>query len=970
MCCHSRGGGNQKGDFMLRKFFSINLALSLIFLLTTVFPASLFSYETTDRWAEGSSENSWTDESAGYKPVVYEKVRCPRCGMEFYYVPGKEGIHSHWVHYEIPDEDLEGSASTPKDITEEDELTIDNNENLLSLVKDRQGRREEIKEMISRAGEGERVLSQLQEISGKHYKLRQKLTCPYDGHGFFAEGDVLEDIKLMQKRFAATEEISTIEASFSKSIPFGVSKELKQFGYDLFVTPEEETRGEGPKSVTEQDANALGMLGVLTAAFGKKTQTPSLSDIDAGSQTAVIPVSPDYIIGPGDNLVVNIWGSVQESFPIEVDREGKIMLPKAGPLYVWGLKLKDAEAKIKQRLDRHYTNFYMDLSMGKLRDIQVYIMGEVNKPGSYNVSSQATIFQTLYKAGGPTKLGSLRKIKLMHADGKKEVIDLYPFLMEGELVRPTRVQSGDTIFVPAIGGVVAVAGNVKRPAIYETKSDIPLQELLSFAGGVTPTGDLQRLQVERIENNERRVMLDIELSRSDVGKFSMGNINMQNGDIVMVSPVVRLRHDFVSVIGNVERPGEYALSENMKVSDLLKRAKGFLPGTHLNRAEIARVTKNRTRQIIAVDLDKVMLDEEDLFLNEWDILIVYSQFEINTPSFVEIDGAVNRPGRYELTPQMKISDLIFKAGGTKLDQVIRGGELFHIIPGEQPVVRRVEIKQISDGTTLVDKDIILRAGDALSIQSEPKLTERKIIKIKGEVRFPGIYSIREGERLGSLIERAGGFTEEAFLDGAIFTRKSIREMQEKIRQRFVRKENKSLLEEQQSMLLRRGAAIDSGSVAESIKMRKEMLQYIEDAEIEGRMVIKLKPIAQMKKTKYDILLEDGDSLTIPQTPSAITVIGSVNSPASVPFEPRRGIQYYIRKTGGLTKHADKSGIYVIKANGEALSKFMMSKSVMRGDTIVVPQAFKYWTPPGQLLRDTVEILSRVAVGIGIIAALD
>ena len=958
---------------MFRKFFSINLALSLIFLLTTVFPASLFSYETTDRWAEGGSESNWTDESIGYKPVVYEKVRCPRCGMEFYYVPGKEDIHSHWVHYEVSEQDLDDSASSSlKEKREEDRPVMDKGKELLGLLKDKSSKQGESKETVSGAIQKEQVFSQLQEVQRKHYKLRQKLTCPYDGHGFFPEGDVIEDIKLMQKRFAAAEEISTIEASFSRSIPFGISKELKQFGYDLFAVPEEETiEGKKTTSALSQDVNALGMFGVLTAALGRKTQSPTLSDMGVSSQTAVVPVSPDYIIGPGDNLVVNIWGSVQESFPIEVDREGKIMLPKAGPLYVWGLKLKDTEIKIKQRLDRHYTNFYMDLSMGKLRDIQVYIMGEIKKPGSYNVSSQATVFQALYKAGGPTKLGSLRTIKLMHGDGKKEIIDIYPFLLEGELIRPTRIQSGDTIFVPTIGDVVAVAGNVKRPAIYETKSEIPLQDLLGFAGGITPTGDLQRLQIERIENNERRVMLDVELRRSDVGRFSMEGVNIQNGDIVMVSPVVRLRHDFVSVIGNVERPGEYALSEDMKVSDLLERAKGFLPGTYLSRAEIARVTKNRTREIIPVDLDKIMLGtEEDLFLDEWDILLVYSQSEVKAPSFIEIDGAVNRPGRYELTPHIKISDLIFKAGGVKSDQVIRGGELFHIMPGEQPVVRRVEIKHMSDGSVLVDKDIMLRAGDALSIQSEPKLTERRIADIRGEVKFPGIYSIREGERLSSLIERAGGFTEEAFLDGAVFTRKSIREMQEGVRRRFIARENKTLLEEQQSLLLRRGATMDSAGVTESIKMRREMLDYVEKAEIEGRMVIKLKPIALMKDAKYDILLEKGDVLTIPQTPSATTVMGSVNSPASVPFEPGKGIEYYIRKTGGLTKHADKAGIYVIKANGEALSKFMMSKKVALGDTIVVPQEFKYWTPPGQLLRDTMDILSRVAIGIGIIAALD
>jgi protein involved in polysaccharide export with SLBB domain len=435
---------------------------------------------------------------------------------------------------------------------------------------------------------------------------------------------------------------------------------------------------------------------------------------------------------------------------------------------------------------------------------------------------------------------------------------------------------------------------------------------------------------------------------------------------------VRLKHGFVSILGNVERPGDYALTKNMKVSDLIERAKGFMPGTYISRLEIARVTNSRTRQIIPVNIANIKLgsEEEDIDLNEWDILLVYSESEVAPPSFVEIDGAVNRPGKYELTPKMNISDLIFRAGGIKPGEVIRGAELFHIIPGEQPVVREIGVNHVSDVNISVDKDMFLGAGDALFVKSEPKLTERRIVTLKGEVKYPGTYSIRKGERLSSLIERAGGFTDDAFLEGAVFTRKSIKEAQEKLRENFVERENRSLVEQQQALLLRAGANVDPASVSESARMRQEMLSYVSSIEIEGRMVMTLKPVQYLKGTKYDLLLEDGDTLTVPQTTFAISVMGSVNNPTSIPFEYGKGIEYYIRKTGGLTKHADKRGIYVIKANGEAVSKFMMSKSVERGATIVVPQEFKYWTPPGQLLRDTVEILSRIAVGVGIIAALD
>ena len=255
------------------------------------------------------------------------------------------------------------------------------------------------------------------------------------------------------------------------------------------------------------------------------------------------------------------------------------------------------------------------------------------------------------------------------------------------------------------------------------------------------------------------------------------------------------------------------------------------------------------------------------------------------------------------------------------------------------------------------------------MKREPKLTEKKMIIIKGQVRFPGTYPIIEGERLSDLISRAGGYTQDAFLPGAVFARKSIKEVQEKMRRKFLEKEQRTIMEEQQAMLMRAGSSAGADSITQSMRTRMDMMDVISGADIEGRMVIALLPLDQLKHSKYDISLEDGDSLTIPEAPSVITVIGNVNNPASVPFEIGKGIDYYIQRTGGMTKHADKSGIYVIRANGEALNKFMMTKSVERGDAIVVPQEFKYWTPAGTVFKDTVQILSQLAIGVGVIAAL-
>jgi len=953
---------------MFKRAMQLNILLALIFLLTTIFPSGVFSYSAD------THERELVDESKANDIVSFKKIRCPNCGMEFFYCPGKDSPHSHWVQYEVKkeenlDKDKAGSDLETELKDNQDKLKdLDKQNKLFSFFKSS----DVTKDKKSPKDDAIKKALSLQEFKGQSAcKLRQQLTCPYDGFVFFPEGDLLDQAKFNQKAIFY-EEPSNIESSFSKSISFGAPRDLKQFGYELFFVPEKSGKEEDRKDSSSDAAKSLESLATLsmlkTALGGQGAQGSTFSPQTSGSEDAVVvPVGADYIIGPGDTLLINIWGSVQQSFPVEVDREGKIMLPKSGPLYVWGMKLKEAENRITQRLNDFYTNFNVDVSMGKLRNIRVFVMGEVKKPGAYSTSSQSNIFQALYQASGPTKMGSMRKIKVIAPDNKTREVDLYQFLLNGETADNSIILSGDTIFVPPIGDVVAISGNVKRPGIYETKSGISLSDLMDFAGGITPTGNLQHLQVERIKDNERRVVVDIELKN---GNFK--DINLRNGDMVIVSPIVRLKHNFVTILGNVENPGDYGLKEDMAIKDLIEIAKGIMPGTYLYRAEIARVSNDRSREIIPINLDKMMLGgkDEDISLKEWDILLVYSEAEASAPSFVEIDGAVNKPGKYELTPNMKISDLIFRAGGITSKDFIRGAELFHIIPGEQPVVRSIGIKRILGSNILIDKDIMLQVGDMLFVKREPGLTEKKLVTVKGEVRFPGTYPVIEGERLSDLIARAGGYTKDAFLPGAMFTRKSIKEVQEKMRQKFLEKEQRTLMEEQQAMLLRAGSSANVNSIGQSVQARMEMMNTISEANIEGRMVIALLPLEQLKHTKYDISMEDGDTITIPESPSAVTVIGSVNNPTSVPFEISKGIDYYIQRTGGLTKHADKSSIYVMRANGEAINKFMMTKFVERGDTIVIPQEFKYWTPPGQLLKDTVEVLSRIALGVGIIAALN
>ena len=354
-------------------------------------------------------------------------------------------------------------------------------------------------------------------------------------------------------------------------------------------------------------------------------------------------MGPDYVVGPGDTLVVYVWGKlVQETFTLTVDRDGKISLPKAGTLFLWGLKFSEAEIIIKQALSNNYANFSINVTLGKIRTIRTFVLGEVYKPGSYTISSLSTVFQALFEAGGPTKVGSLRKIKLIRDNKTISTIDLYDFLLSGEKAKDLRLQSGDTVFVPAIGSVVAIRGSVKRPRVYELLGETRISEVIRMAGGLTPSVYLKRLQMERIVNNEKKSVIDFELANPDVLKDGK-DIKINDGDMISIFPINKTRRGYVSISGNVSMPGEYELTPELKVRELLKKAGGTLAGTYLPRGEISRYVDEKTKEIIPFDMEKLLKGgtAENYPLKEWDQVIVYSLFNVIPVQSVAIPPAVH-----------------------------------------------------------------------------------------------------------------------------------------------------------------------------------------------------------------------------------------------------------------------------------------------------------------------------------------
>lgn len=842
-------------------------------------------------------------------------------------------------------------------------------------------------------------------------KNLKELTCPYDGTKFYPTPELIMfkdpvygtrqdetvtrepseglyqpfssampqelrsvNIPAETQKGTETEKPSRIEQMFSENIPLSVSTAIKQFGYDVFKPVKESPGGQGEKGDNDKIPDQASAR-ALKSLLGAKGQEGVLSDQSEGgfsgfSAPTQIPAINDYVLGPGDTLQISVWGQIQDVFSLTVDAEGKILLPKIGPVYVWGLRFEGAEKLIKETLSKVYTNIEMSVSIGKLRGIKVFVLGETEKPGAYNVSALANAFHAIYAAGGPTKVGTMRKIKLTRKGSQDVPIDLYNVLLKGDSSQDYKLQAGDVLFIRPIGDVAGIAGNVKRPAIYELDGKIKLSELIEMAGGLSSVGYLQRIQVERIQDHMRKVVMDLEFKSSADLQKSDNNLEMQDGDLVLIFPITALRYNFVSIQGNILRPGDYELKKNMRLKELIEKAGGILPGAYLERAEVSRFSGKYSREVIPVNINELMDGSEDanLTLKEWDAVTVYSKKEVLTEAFVEISGAVNKPGSYELTENMTVSDLIFKAGGMKPAASMENAELFRNSAASGSKIINIDLnkalsRNIEDSAR---HNFVLEASDSLFVKEDiTQKNRRVVVSVSGEFKYPGEYVVEKGTKLSEVINKAGGFTKDAYLDGVIYTRESVRKAQQKMMKNFLEFEEQALLQEQSSMAVGL-TPVQAESREKLIAYRQTLMKKLEVLRPTGRILINLdsNPV-KFASSEYDIVVEDGDSLTVPVVPSTVQVIGNVYGAGTLTFREGKGVDYYISKVGGLTKYADPNRIFVIRANGETISSFVKAVKIRRGDTIVVPEEFKYKTLPGLVLKDIVQVIYQAALGAAV-----
>jgi protein involved in polysaccharide export with SLBB domain len=743
---------------------------------------------------------------------------------------------------------------------------------------------------------------------------------------------------------------STIERVFSEEIPREVSRDLRQFGYDLFSS--------------------------RVSSFAPVTD---------------VPVGPDYVVGPGDSFIISLWGRVEARFEVSVDRNGEITLPKVGVVKVWGLTFSELKETIQKQLSKYYSGFQMNITMEKLRTIRVFIVGEAQTPGSYTLSGLSTVYTALFSAGGPTKKGSMRNIRLVRNGTVIKTIDLYDFLLKGDKSQDERLQSGDTVFIPIIGPAIGISGNVKRPAIYEMKGQMSLANLIDLAGGVTFLGYLQRVQVERVEAHERRIVADFDISDSLERHRPQLETPLQDGDLVKIFPVLPTTQDIVYLEGHVKRPGGYEFTEEMRLLDLISSYDELLPEPYLDYADIIRlIPPDFHPETISFNLGGLLRGDpsQNIELKEFDRVTIYSKESLREIPQVTIAGEVQTPGKYRLLENMRVKDLVYNAGNLKRSAYLPEAEITRLIKTEKGVTSRV-IK-IDLGEALKERpqhNITLLEDDYVFIRQIPEWYTDKTVTLNGELKFAGEYSFSKGERLSSVLERAGGFTEYAYLKGAFFTRESAKRIQEERIRGFIDQLEQDILKTQARSAEAAISEKEIMALQQGLAVKREMLRKLREARVTGRVVIALGSLDQFKGSKYDLELEDGDTLSVPRKPWIVNVLGSVYNPTSILHTKGKTVGFYLNKVGGPTPDAEEDEIYVIKADGTVISKtqkgafglswdsetrrwvsgrFMASR-IEPGDTILVPTKITRFVWKREIL-DWTTILFQIAVSAGVIIA--
>lgn len=706
-------------------------------------------------------------------------------------------------------------------------------------------------------------------------------------------------------------------------------------------------------------------------------------DMQGFSALTDIPVGPDYQLGAGDRIVLTVWGSLEGSYELEINRSGELVLPKVGSVKVAGTTFGQLPKLLSGHLSKVFRDFNLNVTMGKLRMIKVYVVGEVKAPGDYSISSLSTLINALSAAGGPTTNGSLRSISIVR-DGKQvDTADLYSFFLKGDKSRDIRLQPGDTIFVPPVGPVAGIAGNVRRPAIYELKDEKNLKELLELANGIVPTGYLQRMQISRVEANDKKIITDINLDPTKSGKALdqlTSTIAIKDMDLVKIFPIDGTLRGYARLEGYVLRPGDYALQPGMRIDQVLGQD-NLLPEYHTESGQIIRLMPPDFHpELIFFNVSRAMAKdpEHNLELKEFDIVRIFSRWEMEEMPRVRISGDIQKPGEYRYFSNMRVRDLLIFAGNPKLTAYLNDSELTRLKITETSVSSfpiSINLAEALKGNP--QHNIRLEPHDELTVRKIPNWADEndRYITLKGEFVFPGTYPIYKGEKLSSVIRRAGGFSPKAHLKGAKFTRTSVRELQQRRMDEFIASAEMDINSKMSEMASSASSTEELAANKASIEGVRRSLQLLKSARAEGRMVIQLAQPETFSGSPYDIEIMGGDTLEVPQRTNSVSVLGRVTNPTNFVYTEGRSVGDYLDLAGGITQDSHDDEMYVIRADGSVFSRQQYSafgslvgggflgERIDSGDAIIVPQKFEK-TAWMRNLKDITTIISQIAISAG------
>ncbi|AWW30610.1 capsule biosynthesis protein [Echinicola strongylocentroti] len=674
--------------------------------------------------------------------------------------------------------------------------------------------------------------------------------------------------------------------------------------------------------------------------------------------------TPDsYVLGPGDLVYVDVYGASENYYESTVTPEGNLLLENIGPIGVSGLSIAEATRVIKNRLSRFYADMqgddastFMQISLGNVRSIKVHLVGELRLPGTFTLSAFSTVFNALYAAGGPTKNGTMRNIKVMRNNKQVATVDAYDFLVNGKANMDLQLQDQDVILVEPYQSRVTLQGAVKRPMVFEVKGDESFADVLDYAGGFTDNAYKDKISVTRITDKEKTV--------SDVYNGQFDIFTVKAGDHYTVGTVLDRYNNRVQLKGAVFREGNYALSDGLTLSQLIARADGLRGDAYLDRASILRTHDDLSTSVIQVDLKEVMNGTEEVYLEEEDIVRISSIYDLKDEYYLKISGEVRDPGIYPYSTEMTVEDLIQRAGGftesaSKNDVEIarriledrENGEIADLIP--------VEVNPDLDATA---SSITLAPYDNIIVRRKPNFALERIVMVEGQVNAPGEFALRDTEeRISDVISRAGGLTGYAYPAGATLIRRTeyYHTESEKLRKQ---KNLEKLLDridngdpsEAQARQMRRLERETQDSLSEQEKRdliaqsRQETLHDIGQGEGTAikiketeAIAIDLNAIIEQPGSKYDLILEEGDIISVPKQLQTVRMRGDVIYPTTVRHEDFRSMKYYIDRAGGFDNRANRKRTYVVYANGEVArtKSFLGLKSYPRiepGSEVIVP----------------------------------